>query len=455
MHRAGSFLLSTTSLLAALSLLAAALPKSCGLVPPKASSAALAVQTGTPSIIPSSANGTAGDVVASGWYAGWLGAELPPGQISWTKYSAVTFAFATTTPDPSAIALDDQSAALLPSFVSTAHANGIDALLSIGGWTGSIYYSTAVGTADNRTAFVKAVVDMANQYGLDGIDFDWEYPNHQGIGCNTISDNDSANFLSFLQELRQDPTGAKLTLTAAVGLTPFAGPGGTSMADVSDFAAVLNHIAIMNYDVWGSWSPDVGPNAPLDDSCAPVQAGSATSALKAWTDAKFPASQANRFTIIALGIPAYGHSFHVDSSAATDSSGQLTLYPPFVESLQPLGDSDVPGASPSTDQCGNPTSVSGTFNFNGMIAAGFLDASGKAAPGIDYRFDNCSQTPFVYDSTSEVMISFDDATSFAAKGNFINDNGLAGFAVWHIGGDSNDILLSAISDAMGIEQICS
>ena len=50
-------------------------------------------------------------------------------------------------------------------------------------------------------------------------------------------------------------------------------------------------IAIMNYDIWGSWSNTVGPNAPLDDSCAAVQAGSATSAVKAWTGAGFPASK--------------------------------------------------------------------------------------------------------------------------------------------------------------------
>jgi len=43
----------------------------------------------------------------------------------------------------------------------------------------------------------------------------------------------------------------------------------------------------------------------------------------------------------------------------------------------------------------------------------------------------------------------------AAKGKFISDNALAGFAVWHVAGDSNDILLSAISDAMGIQQVCS
>ncbi len=41
------------------------------------------------------------------------------------------------------------------------------------------------------------------------------------------------------------------------------------------------------------------------------------------------------------------------------------------------------------------------------------------------------------------MISFDNAQSFEAKGQFISDNGLAGFAIWEAGGDSSDILLDA------------
>ncbi|KAF5318679.1 hypothetical protein D9619_010676 [Psilocybe cf. subviscida] len=392
----------------------------------------------------SSTSGNLTDVVATGWYAGWLGDELPPSNISWSKYSALTFAFATTTPDTSVIALDDQSAALLPTFVSEAHCNGVDALLSIGGWSGSLYYSSAVGSSANRTIFVKAVLDLADKYELDGIDFDWEYPNHQGIGCNVISDDDSANFLSFLQELRNDTAGAKLKLTVAAGITPFAGADGTPMTDVSEFAKVLDHVAIMNYDIWGSWSDTVGPNAPLNDTCASVKAGSAVSAVKAWTDAKFPASQ------LVLGVAAYGHSFSVDQSAALDSSNTLEAYPPFNKDKQPLGDEDVPGAPPSVDQCGNTSGPGGTFNFNGMIAQGYLDATGKPADGVDYRFDNCSQTAYVYNSTNEVMISYDDATAFAAKGEFINNMNLAGFAVWHIAGDSNDILLDAISDAMEI-----
>ena len=43
----------------------------------------------------------------------------------------------------------------------------------------------------------------------------------------------------------------------------------------------------------------------------------------------------------------------------------------------------------------------------------------------------------------------------ADKGNFIMDSGLAGFSMWHIVGDSNDILVDAMSNAMGIAQVCS
>ena len=70
----------------------------------------------------------------------------------------------------------------------------------------------------------------------------WEYPNRQGIGCNLISANDSANFLSFLQELRNQTGAQNLTLSAAVSDTPFMGSDGSPMSDVSGFAKVLNHL---------------------------------------------------------------------------------------------------------------------------------------------------------------------------------------------------------------------
>ncbi|KAJ7636957.1 glycoside hydrolase family 18 protein [Roridomyces roridus] len=417
----------------------------CGLKPPSGASASASLggtvhQNTDPS-----------DVIASAWYPGWLATDFPPSSIPWSKYNAMTFSFATTTPDVSMVALDSVSAAALPEFVSAAKSNGVTALLSIGGWTGSIYYSNAMATADNRTAFVTTVLNLVSQYNLDGIDFDWEYPGKTGLSCNVVNPDDSNNFLLFLQELRGTSAGKNLVLTAAVGITPFVGSDGQPMDDVSEFATVLDRVALMAYDVWGSWSPTVGPNAPLNDSCAPVADGSAVSAVNAWTAAKFPANQ------ITLGLASYGHSFRVSPSAALTSNGSLALYPDYDNSpsAQPLGSSDSPGDASALDPCGDPEGVSGIFTFAGLIQDGFLTANGTAAAGIEYTFDECSQTPFVYNQTSNVMVSYDDATSFAAKGRFINDQGLLGFAVWDVTGDQNDILLDSLHQAMGIEAVCS
>jgi chitinase len=287
----------------------------------------------------------------------------------------------------------------------------------------------------------------------------WEYPNHQGIGCNTISVNDTANFLAFLQELRVN-LAKKLTLSAAVSVVPFNDATGNPSADVSGFAKVLDYVVVMNYDVWGSWLPNVGPNSPLNDTCAAPaqQQGSAVSAIKAWTDAGIPANQ------IVLGVPTYGHSFSVTpSDAFTSGKKELAAYPSFNASKQPLG--DAWSGTGSVDVCGVFEGPGGTFNFWGLIDGGFLTKEGKAADGIYYRYDTCSQTvntifyleggvlillllqPYVYNETSQVMVSFDNVESYAAKGTYIKDAGLRGFAMWEAGGDYNNLLLDSIIQA--------
>ena len=216
----------------------------------------------------------------------------------------------------------------------------------------------------------------------------WEYPNKQGIGCNVINANDTQNYLSFLQELRANPVGSQLTLSAAASIAPFLDASGNPSTDLSGFAEVLDYIAIMDYDVWGSWSSAVGPNAPLNDTCAATanQVGSAVSAVKAWTAAGIPVNQ------IVLGVPSYGHSFSVSPSDAftDDSETELVAYPKFDASNQPLG--DAWGDSGSVDACGVYEGPGGTFEFWGLVDGGFLTTEGSPAPGIYYRYDNCSQT---------------------------------------------------------------
>jgi chitinase len=63
---------------------------------------------------------------------------------------------------------------LLPSlhFLTQGMFQGVSPILSIGGWTGSIYFSSAVATDTNRTAFANAIVNAVSQYQLDGIEIE-------------------------------------------------------------------------------------------------------------------------------------------------------------------------------------------------------------------------------------------------------------------------------------------
>jgi chitinase len=142
----------------------------------------------------------------------------------------------------------------------------------------------------------------------------------------------------------------------------------------------------MAYDIWGSWSSSVGPNAPLDDSCAPSPQGSVKSAVKAWTAAGMPAEK------IIIGVAAYGHSYFVERAHAYDqATGEIGLNAPFDKSKQPAGDKWDSTAG-DVDECGNPTVVGGIFNFWSLVLTGFLTELGDPGPGMDYMFDLCSQT---------------------------------------------------------------
>jgi chitinase len=178
-----------------------------------------------------------------------------------------------------------------------------------------------------------------------------------------------------------------LAVTVAAGGSPWLGADGKPMANVSGFAKVLDYVAIMNYDIWGSWSPAVGPNAPLDDSCATKadQAGSALSAVHSWQNAGMPLNK------LVLGVPASGHSYRVRKQNAI-VNGQLALYPKFDVNDQPAGDK-WDGQPGETDVCGvKSTKPGGVIQYAGMISLGYIDNSGNPMPGRTYKFDTCSKT---------------------------------------------------------------
>jgi len=384
------------------------------------------------------------EFVAASWFAGWhANAGFSVSNISWNKYTHISYSVATTTPDVNTLAITSDDETTIPEFVAAAHENNVSVSISIGGWTGSRYMSTAVGSAKNRTVFVKTLSDFVNKYKFDGIEFDWEYPGKQAIGCNIVSPQDTANFLLLLTQLRKFKATSGLILTVAAPGTPFVNSTGLPSTSISGFARELDYIKIMNYDVWGPWTSVLGPNSPLNDSCAPgpYQLGSAVTAVAAWKKAGMPLNQ------IVLGVATYGYGYSVAPSDAMHGT-DLAVYPNFNATNPPAGDAWADQAGP--DVCGVQTGAGSTYDFWGLVVGGFLDTEGKPAKNIHYRFDNCSQTAYVYDPSKHIEVSFDDVAAFTAKGKFIKESSLRGFSLWEAGGDYNNLLLNGIRSGAGL-----
>ena len=72
-------------------------------------------------------------------------------------------------------------------------------LISIGGWNeGSKNFSIVAASSKRRERFVLSVLHFLQQYGFDGLDLAWEYPNQRHDPQN----DDKTNFVKLLKELR-------------------------------------------------------------------------------------------------------------------------------------------------------------------------------------------------------------------------------------------------------------
>ncbi|CAG8791629.1 2403_t:CDS:2, partial [Dentiscutata erythropus] len=240
------------------------------------------------------------------YYAYWKRSFLAENNLPWTKITHVNFAFAIVDNQFNPV-LDAQTKIVLTSLVTYAHVAKVKVLLSVGGWTGSQYFSTLASTTESRNNFINATVTMINQFNLDGVDIDWEYPGKQGMICNVVNQKDDANnFLTLLTEMRSALGNDKL-LTLAVSTSPFDGPNGT-ISDVSPFAKLVDWVNIMAYDVSVSngnnerWVQFTGPNAPFDIPATTTNRVSFKSSISNWMNAGMPSSK------IVMGVEFMGRA---------------------------------------------------------------------------------------------------------------------------------------------------
>ncbi|KAF9428459.1 hypothetical protein BGZ94_002292 [Podila epigama] len=364
------------------------------------------------------------------YWTDWTASAMPPEAIPFDKVTHINYAFAVVRPDFRPVFETDY---LLRRVVRAAHAKNTKVLLSIGGWTGSQYFSPLAATPHGRKTFIDGAVQLVREFHLDGIDIDWEYPARQGSACNIVDEkHDTANFLLLLQELRAAlsalPDGNQLEISLATRIVPFDGPDGQQLRDVSAFAKVVNFINVMAYDINGSWGTVTGPNAPLSGQGLTYAGGA-----QAWIQAGFPPEQIN------MGVPFYGRSL----IAKQDMSNSHTMASPF-DAKVPIGDSND---GLWTDPCEKAAAYSGVWKFRNLREQGVIDGRGNARAPWIRKFDEETQTPWLFNPVTHQFVSYDDRESLKKKVDFAKDKNLGGVMLWAINQDTSDFeLLEVLQD---------
>ena len=170
-----------------------------------------------------------------GYAPNWYGS----GYLNNIDYSQVThliYAFAIPTAEGEIRPLNDRG--FMTALVKKAHENNVKVCIAIGGWSygGAPLESTFAAATDTDAkcrTLANAMLKVVDDYGLDGIDVDWEYPRA----------NTSRQYETLIKYLREglDQRGEGKILTSAVAGFTTAGYSPTALG-------YLDWVNVMAYD---------------------------------------------------------------------------------------------------------------------------------------------------------------------------------------------------------------
>ena len=180
--------------------------------------------------------------------------------------------------------------------------SSLKVILSIGGWESGGFSEMAM-TESTRKSFATDCKRVIDQFNLDGIDIDWEYPTSSDAGISS-SPKDKDNFNLLMQEIR-DAIGKNKYLS-------FASTADAKYYDLKDLVNIVNFVNIMMYDT---------DNPPYHQSAlhrsGMVRNISADEAINKHIAGGMPAKK------LILGIPFYGRGTGGTTVAYKDISQLL------------------------------------------------------------------------------------------------------------------------------------
>jgi chitinase len=275
-------------------------------------------------------------------------------------------------------------------------------LISIGGWSWSENFSDAVLTESSRKKFATTSVDIVRQYELDGVDIDWEYPGQKGED-NIFRAEDKENFTHMFVALRdaldqlESETGKKYLLTSAVtGSQVF-----IQNTEMKQAAEPQDFINVMCYDYYVG-GPVVGHHSNLYPPEDFEKDHSADKDMKNLMAAGVPAEK------LVMGLPFYGRSW-------------------IMQSAEKHG---INMPRDSVARAGGYT---------------FIKDSMMTNPAFEQHWDERAQAPYLFNSSNNQLVVYDDEESVRIKCGYVKENNLAGVMFWQYLSDPKEYLLDAVN----------
>ncbi|OHW89580.1 chitinase 1 [Colletotrichum incanum] len=276
-------------------------------------------------------------------------------------------------------------------------------ILYIGGSNWSPKFAPVASNDARRANFVSSAIKLVTDWGMDGVDLNWEYPNTNETNTNCVK------MLTDLRKGLDDysamhANGYHFTLS-------FPAPAEPQNYRPFNFKAMdkpLDFWSLMAFDFAGSWENTTGHQAnvyrsrskPLSTKASIERAveDCINGGVAPWK--------------INLGMPLYGRAFSNTHGLGKPYHGQ------------PNGSLDQPGIWLYKD---------------------------LPRPGANVYWDNAAKATYSYNNFTRQLVSFDDMKNAKYKQGYIKKKGLGGAMFWEATGDKSgrQSLVHSMATSMG------
>lgn len=249
---------------------------------------------------------------------------------------------------------------------------------------------TMASSHANRAKFINSTIQYVRKHFFDGLCLDWMYPRRE----------DKIYFSALATEMRQafeeeaqKSSNARLLLATTL---PWKERAIKDSFDGKVVGAQFDLLCLDTFNYHGPWENQTGFTSPLYDYNNDTM--SIRSAAKYWNDAGVPKSK------ILIGLATFGTGWTLDSNSSKCAVGAR----------------------------GNGASPLQNYTVAPGVAAYYEICNLVEVENWKYTYDETQQAVYACKiaKNQSVWIGYDDARSYAAKLDWLKNNGYGGVHVW-------------------------